>query len=146
MQRIKLTLPDQFPFSASVPIRITDLNYGGHLGNDALLTLLHEARMQYLHHYGYTELRFAGTGLIIADVAIEYKLEIKYGDIIKIYVAATDFDKIGFDIFYKVVLLRAEGEMLAAKAKTGMICFDYDAGKKVTVPEEAVAKLSNAFK
>lgn len=144
MQRIKLTLPDQFSFYAMIPIRITDVNYGGHVGNDSLLTLLHEARMQFLNHYGYTELCFEGVGLIMADAAIEYKQEIKYGDIIKLYVAAADFDKIGFDIFYKVVLLKNDTETVAAKAKTGMICYDYAAGKKVPVPTASIAKLKSA--
>ena len=141
MQRIKLVLPVAFPFYTTIPIRITDLNYGGHVGNDTLLTLLHEARIQYLQYYGYTELSFAGTGLIMADVAVEYKQELKYSDMIKLYVAATDFDKVGFDIFYKVVLMRDGTELLAAKAKTGMICYDYEAGKKVSVPAEAMGKL-----
>ena len=143
MQRIKLTLPEQFSFATTLPIRITDLNYGGHVGNDTVLTLLHEARMQFLNHYGYTELRFENAGLIMADVAIEYKQEIKYGATIKIYVAAVDFDKLGFDVFYKIVLLKDGTETLAAKAKTGMICYDYVTSKKVSVPMEAVEKLKN---
>ena len=143
MQRIKLTLPDLFSFSTSLQIRITDLNYGGHLGNDTLLTLLHEARVQFLNHYGYTELAFEKVGLIMADVAIEYKQEIKYSATVKIYVTAADFDKIGFDIFYKVVLLKDNAEILAAKAKTGMICYNYNIGKKTAIPIEAIAKLQN---
>jgi acyl-CoA thioesterase FadM len=142
MQRIKLTLPENFTFSTIISVRMTDMNYGGHLGNDTLLTLLHEARIQYLQHYHYSELNFAGTGLIMADAAIEYKHEIKYGDVLKAYVAAVDFDKFGFDIFYKLVILKEGAETLAAKAKTGIICFDYSIGKKALVPEEAVKKLS----
>ena len=46
MARIKLTLPERFPFTTTIPIRITDLNYGGHVGNDTVLALLHEARVQ----------------------------------------------------------------------------------------------------
>jgi acyl-CoA thioester hydrolase len=144
MQRIKLTLPENFSFSTILPVRITDINYGGHLGNDTLLTLLHEARVQYLKSYNYTELAFAGVGLIMADAAIEYKHEIKYGDVLKCYVAAVDFDKFGFDVFYKLVILKDNMEVLAAKAKTGIICFDYTIGKKALVPEEAVKKLSEA--
>lgn len=141
MQRIKLTLPASFSFFAIIPVRITDLNYGGHLGNDTLLTLLHEARVQFLNHHGYTELSFAGAGLIMADVAIEYKREIIYGDSVKIYVSAADFDKVGFDIFYKVVLLKGDTEVTAAKAKTGIICYDYEVGKKVSVPAAVIEKL-----
>jgi YbgC/YbaW family acyl-CoA thioester hydrolase len=142
VQRIKLHLPDHFSFAATIAVRITDINYGGHLGNDKLLTLLHEARMQYLQHHGYTELNLGGTGILLADVAIEYRSEIKYGDSLKIYITATDFDKLGFDLYYKVMLEKGETEALVARAKTGVVCFDYTTGKKVAVPAPVVAKLS----
>jgi len=34
MQRIKIDLPEFFSFTTPIKIRITDLNYGGHVGND----------------------------------------------------------------------------------------------------------------
>ena len=46
MARIKLEMPEQFMGSFQVPVRITDINYGNHLGNDAFVSILHEARMQ----------------------------------------------------------------------------------------------------
>ncbi len=141
MERIKINLPEIFPFSTVLTIRITDLNYGGHVGNDSFLALIHEARQQFLNHYGYAELSFAGAALIMADVAIEYKKELGYGDTISISVAANGFDKLGFDLYYKLELVTSEGKVLAGKAKTGMMCFDYAAKKKVGVPEEAVKKL-----
>ena len=39
MNRIKLNLTDHFQFYVDIPIRITDLNYGGHVGNDVFLSL-----------------------------------------------------------------------------------------------------------
>jgi len=36
MARIKILLPEHFSFSCSIPIRITDLNYGNHVGNDTV--------------------------------------------------------------------------------------------------------------
>ena len=73
MARVKVELPGNFTFSAKIPVRITDINYGGHVGNDTILSILHEARVQYLKHYGYTELNFGGTGIIMSDVAIEFR-------------------------------------------------------------------------
>ena len=142
MERIKINLPENFSFATSISIRVTDLNYGGHVGNDSFLSLIHEARQQFLNHYGYTELDFAGVGLIMADVAIEYKRELNYGDIVIISVAANGFDKLGFDLFYKLEVKNDQNTVLAGKAKTGMICFDYNLKKKVSVPEEAIKKLS----
>lgn len=142
MERIKINLPEQFSFSIKLPIRITDLNYGGHVGNDAFLSLIHEARVQFLQQFGYSEINVAGVGLIMADVAIEYKKELVYGNVVTIGVAATGFDKLGFDIFYKLEVEYEGKIILAGKAKTGMMCFDYTQKKRTSIPEEAVQKMS----
>ena len=99
MARIKLTLPASFPFAATIPVRITDLNYGGHVGNDAILSILHEARMQFLRFFDYSELKIEGVSLIMSDVAIEFKAELYYGDVIKAYVTTDGFTRAGFDIY-----------------------------------------------
>jgi len=142
MNRIKINLPEAFGFSTTLTIRVTDLNYGGHVGNDSFLSLIHEARQQFLKSHGYEELSIAGVGLIMADVSIEFKRELNYGDMVKISVAAADFDKLGFDLFYKLEVITGAEPILAGKAKTGMLCFDYANKKKVTVPEEVIKKLS----
>ncbi|HEX8279591.1 MAG TPA: thioesterase family protein [Segetibacter sp.] len=141
MERIKITLPAAFRFSTVLNIRVTDLNYGGHVGNQVFLSLVHEARLQFLQHLGYSELEFDDTGLIMVDAAIEYKQELNHGDEVKISVAAAGFDKIGFDIFYLLEVRTGEQWIPAAKVKTGMTCFDYQAKKRVSVPQKAVEKL-----
>ena len=142
MNRIKLKLPEHFRFSTIITIRVTDLNYGGHVGNDSFLSLIQEARQQFLLSHGYEELSIAGVGLIMADVAIEFKKELNYSDKVKISVAAADFDKLGFDLFYKLEVINGEETQLAGKAKTGMLCFDYAQKKKVHVPHEVMQKLT----
>lgn len=140
MARIKLTAPPTFSFSTQIPVRITDLNYGNHLGNDAVLSILHEARMQYLKSLGYTELAFDGVGLIMSDVAIEFKAEAFYGDILTAFVTTNDISRIGFDLYYKLV--KTGTEEVVAIAKTGMICFDYEKRKVTPLPTDAGEKLS----
>jgi len=142
MPRIKLDLPAHFPFSTLIPIRITDLNYGGHVGNDTVLSLLHEARMQYLQHYGYAELSFDGVGLIMSDVAIEFKNELFYGDTVKASVAIAEMSKISFELYYKLEKETAGKTVLVATAKTGMVCYDYDKKKITAIPEEVKARLA----
>jgi YbgC/YbaW family acyl-CoA thioester hydrolase len=134
MERIKIKLPLQFNFSTNIKIRITDLNYGGHVGNDSFLSLIHEAREQYLNHFGYSELKIENVSLIMADAVIEFKKELNYGDEIKISVIANNFDKYGFDIFYKFEILSGENAGVACKAKTGMLCYDYLKRKLKPVP------------
>ena len=141
MPRIKLELPEQFSFHTTIPIRITDINYGGHAGNDSMLSIIHEARIQFLQQQGYDEKNFAGIGLIMSDVAIEFKKELFYGDVVEIAVTATAFERVSFDIFYKLDTLRNGKNITVAVAKTGMVCFDYTTKKITSVPEEARRKL-----
>ncbi|UOQ53803.1 thioesterase family protein [Hymenobacter cellulosivorans] len=127
MARVKVALPTTYSLTVQLPVRITDLNYGNHLGNDALLSLLHEARVQFLQHLGLREVDPAtGQGVIMADVAIEYKGEAFYGDVLHVQLAATDVQKYGFDVVYWVK--NQEGREIA-RAKTGMLLFDYTTRK-----------------
>jgi acyl-CoA thioesterase FadM len=138
MPRIKLNVPDHFSFSTIIPVRITDVNYGGHVGNDSFLSLIHEARVQFLKSLQCTEMDFYGASLIMSDVAIEFKTELYYGSSIKAYVTITEFSRVGFDVLYKLVT--SEDEKVVAIAKSGMICFDYQLKKIVAVPEEVKRK------
>ena len=137
MSRVKIVLPDSFHFSTTIPVRITDINYGNHLGNDAVLSFIHEARVQFLKSYDLQELKFFGAGLIMSDAAIEFKNEAFYGDQLKIYVAASDASRIGFNLYYKIVVGSEENEKNIAFAKTGMICYDYNLKKVVPLPASA---------
>lgn len=56
MPRLKVKLPSNFPFSTEVRVRVGDVNYARHLSNDKVLALVHEARVRFLNHYGFTEL------------------------------------------------------------------------------------------
>ncbi len=142
MARKKIGLPGQFSFSCIIPVRITDINYGGHVGNDTILSIIHEARMQFLNNAGYTEMNFAGVGMIMAHVAIEFKSELFYGDEVIASITALDFSKIGFELVYKLEK-QTDGQMkTVALAQTGMICYDYERKKIVNVPEEARLKLA----
>lgn len=144
MARIKIEIPGRFAFRCSIPVRITDINYGGHVGNDSLLSILHEARMQYFRSLGYTEMEFAGTGMIMANAVIEFKGELFYGDIITASVTAGAVSSIGFDLIYKLETARpgSDGQdIVVALAQTSMICYDYSRKKISPVPEEAKQRL-----
>lgn len=146
MARIRIDLPETFSFSCLIPVRITDINYGGHVGNDTVLSIIHEARLQFLKNIGYSEMEFAGVGTIMSDVGIEYKNELFYGDVIIASVSTGEISKIGFDLFYKLETIRPvnnDRKVLIAKAKTGMVCFDYKKKKIASVPDEAKLKLKN---
>jgi acyl-CoA thioester hydrolase len=141
MARVKLDIPAHKIFTTDIPVRITDINYGNHVGNDALVSIVHEARMQWLAHNNYTELNVAGAALIMADLTVEYKSESFYGDTLNVAISIGEINKISFEIFYEITTTRNNKKILIANVKTGMVCFDYEARKIINIPEEALTIL-----
>jgi acyl-CoA thioester hydrolase len=142
MARIKIELPETFSFHTSFAVRVTDLNYGNHVGNDKVLSFLHEARMRYLQSLGYSELNMDGASLIMADAALVFKNEMYYGDELLVSIRAAEFSRVGFDLLYKMEKKIEERLITSVMPKTAMICFDYGLKKVVALPESARIKLS----
>ncbi|MCW5909629.1 MAG: thioesterase family protein [Cyclobacteriaceae bacterium] len=140
MARVELTLPDKFIFETILPVRVSDLNYGGHLGNDRVLTLMQEVRTLFYRSLGFeSEIKLEGTvGQIIADAVVVYKAESFLGDELKIEIAAADWNKYGFDLYYRITNQHSKE---VARGKTGVVCFDYEKRKVASVPGKLLDKL-----
>ena len=130
--RVKLKIPDFFHFETLLKIRVSDLNYGGHLGNDTVLSLVHEARVRFLSLFGVTERDFFDVGLIMADSAVLYKSQGFLNDNILIKISVTDFRSHGFKLFY--LLKKIDSNIDLAHVQTSMVCFDYLENKILPVP------------
>lgn len=136
-------MPAVFTFKTMIPVRITDINYGGHVGNHAILSILHEARIQYLKYYGYTELDLNGISLIMRDVCIEFKRELFYGDKVIASVAANEFSRVAFEMYYKLETEYQNENVIVATARTGMVAYDYANRKIIAIPEPVKQALRN---
>ncbi|MEJ2067123.1 MAG: thioesterase family protein [Deltaproteobacteria bacterium] len=128
-----LELPKQFLFATDIAVRISDINYNNHLGHDSIITLIHEARVRFLNAYGFTELDIDGYGLVMTDLVVIYKAEVFYGEILTIEVTIQDFTKYGCDFIYRITNKETGAEV--ARAKTGVLIYDYAKRKVVTVPK-----------
>ena len=133
MPRIKLKPLDSYPFSTEIVVRVTDLNYGGHLGNDKLLALVHEARVAFLADFDFTEIDCGGVSLIMADAALMFQGEAYAGDTLKMEVAAGEPTRSGFRLFHRIS--RPADSQNIALTETSMVCYDYKAGKIKPLPE-----------
>lgn len=139
MARVQLELPAQFSFSTPIQIGIGQINYGGHLGNDSALTLIHEARMRYLKSLGFSELDVDGLGLIICDSVVVYKSQAFWGETLIAEVEPADFNQYGCDFFYRLYQQDSNKDVL--HAKTGMVFFNYATQKPAKVPAAFLQKL-----
>jgi acyl-CoA thioester hydrolase len=133
MGRIKFQLPEKFQFATDIAVRISDINYGGHLGHDSIISLMHEARVRFLNSHGFSESDIGGFGLIVTDLAVIYKAEVFYGEILTVEIAVQDITKYGWDFVYRVINKKKDKEV--ARAKTGVLIFDYKKKRVVVIPE-----------
>lgn len=133
MPRVKIDLPERFVFSTRLDIRIGDINYGGHMANDAILSLAHEARLRFFKSLGYTELDVEGVGIIMADAAIAYRAEAFHGDQLRFDIGLADFNRCGMDIVYQAVDDKTGKEV--ARLKTGIVFFDYANRQVAAMPD-----------
>lgn len=139
MARIKLALPEQFIYQTSMEVRIGDINYGGHMANDAILRLAHEARLRFLQSLGYSELDVEGVGIIMADAAIMYRAEAFQGDQLVFKLGVCDLNKYGLDIVYQAIDGNSGQEV--ARLKTGIVFFDYQTRQVAAMPPAFAARL-----
>jgi acyl-CoA thioester hydrolase len=142
MAKIKLILPNKKIFSTTIKVRITDINYGNHIGNDSFVGIVHEARLQWLVQNNYSELNIGNAGLIMAALAVEFKAEGFYKDEIVVDIFCGDITTAGFELYYQLTTKRGDKEIILANAKTDMVCFDYEKRKVTALPEEFVAILT----
>jgi len=140
MARVKLSMAGvDFCFRTEMDVRITDINYGRHVGNDAMLGLLHEARMRFLASQGFSEQDIGGAGILMGDVILQYKAVALYGDALVVEMGLADMERRIFDLMYRVTR-PADGATIAL-AKTGMVAFDYTANRPVNLPDVFINKM-----
>jgi len=142
MARVRVPLPDRFDYATELQIRISDLNYGAHLGNDAVLSLVHEARVRFFRWLGFQELNINGVGILIADAAIEYRAEGFYGEWLVASLAVQEIGRKGCDLVYRLVKRDTETEV--ARVKTGLVFFDHNAKKVVRIPPVFLERLGRS--
>ena len=135
MPKLTLVFPDKENiFTCQIKVRITDLNYGGHLSNDAILRLIQEARVQFLHTLGGSEMTIHGAGIILADAQLIFKAEAFYNDALNIDLAIQDWGKCDCAFYYR--LTRDRDAKCIALARIRTVFFDYSRRKVVAVPEK----------
>lgn len=142
MSSLKSLLPEHFSFTCEIPLRITDLNYGGHVGNDRIMALLQEARVQFLASKGYSELQVEATGMLLTRAQFEIRCELHYGYPLRASVQPINLNSKGFDLFYKLETTIEGRTVLAVLATTTMVCYDYEKKKVGSLSENAKQKLA----
>ena len=141
MPKIKLAKRDNYEFEYKVTLQVTDINYGGHLGNDALVGIIHEARVNLLTTLGCSEFDLGDgkTGIIMSDLGINYLGEGFLLDELIVYSNINEISNASFRIFHHVT----KKDKTIALAETGVIAFNYNESHIVEIPKVFLDSLNN---
>src|SRR5690554_4585368 len=123
-----------------MPVRITDINGANHLGNDALISMLSEARAQFLVEHGIEEADQNGTGIIVTDLATMYQGESFYPDMLRFEVGLREFNKYGGEFVVRVT--KADTRQTVGMAKYGFVFVNYKTREVTPMPESFRARFT----
>lgn len=129
MPRVEIDLPEAWRFTTELAVRVGDLNYGNHLGNDRVLSLAQEVRVQWLRSHGLSELDVGGAGIILADAAVIYRAEGRLGMVLRGELGVGEVRTRSVELVHRFTDTATGQEI--ARARTGVLCFDYAARKVV---------------
>jgi acyl-CoA thioesterase FadM len=118
-------------------IRISDINYGGHMGNDRALTLFHDARIEFLEMLSLSEKDVGeGKGIIMTSASIDFKREVFLGDKLMARINFGEIRSRSFELLY--VFQRDSDNKEVFSGKTVFVCFDYEARRPVGLPQSFI--------
>jgi acyl-CoA thioester hydrolase len=144
--RARKILPGPTCFETKMDVKIGDINYGNHVGNERFLLFAQETRIRFLQSIGCTEAKFGDHGLILTEAHVEYFHELFHGDNLLIRMSVGTPSRASFDCFYEIIALRHSGNVTAAVIKTAMVCFDYQERKVRSINDELRQKLEEFSK
>ena len=141
MPKVKLVKKENYEFEYKVILQVTDINYGGHLGNDALVGIIHEARVNLLTTLGCSEFDLGDgkTGIIMSDLGVNYLGEGFMFDEIIIRSTIDEISNASFRIFHHVT----KKDKTIALVETGIIAFDYNERRITEIPKVFLDSLKN---
>jgi len=134
MPRIKLDPPDEFRFRMEKSVGLSDLNYARHLDSQSMLNILQEARLQYLASLGFTEENIFGLGMVMTDLAVDFRSESFANDVLTIDVGIGKVNRYGIDICLKVT--NSALDSVVCMARMGVVLFDFDKHQMVAIPPQ----------
>lgn len=126
-------------FETTLEVRIYDINYGRHLSNDSMVSLLHEARARFLKSRGFTEIDIDGVGIMVTNLVVNYLGQAFFCDVLSIKIALGEVSRTSVELIYQVDTHQAPRPI--ARALTTITFYDYEKQKVSRVPAAFLASL-----
>ncbi|MCX7856738.1 MAG: thioesterase family protein [Deltaproteobacteria bacterium] len=133
MPRIKIEEKDYYDYIYKLKTQVHHLNYSGHVGHDAVIQIIWEARTNFLNELGFTELDLGDkkTGLVITDLIVLFKKELFLFDELLIETRVDDISNSGFRMYHRIT----KNGITCVLAEIGFLSFDYNTRRVSRLPE-----------
>lgn len=133
---------DGFPYAFPYQVRVSDVNYGGHVANSAVLNIFQDARIALFASLGeYTELDLGGCGIIMPEAHVYFRAEMFLRDQLLVGLRCAELKRSSFVLEYRI---ERDG-MLTAEGNTPIVCFNYQLRKACRIPSPFRQQLANFF-
>ncbi len=137
--RIEIEYPEKTVFSCQTRVRITDLSASGHVGFDSLVAIVNDASAQFFEQRGIRR-KPGRIGTIYADLAVVYKSESFFGEVLRIDMAIGETSDKGVDLMFRIH--STHSGKIVALAKIGVLFFDYESHQVTLIPEGVLESAS----
>lgn len=128
-------------FDTVIDVRVSDLNYGNHLGHDALVSFFHEARVRFLKQLEYTEFDIEGLGLLVTNLVVNYVSEAFYANQVFIALSVGEVSRTSMQIIYQAS--HKDTHQIIARALTTITFYDYTQAKVARIPQAFLQRCNN---
>nr|WP_307774375.1 thioesterase family protein [uncultured Cetobacterium sp.] len=127
-------------FSIEYKVTISDINYGGHMGNERPLIIFQQARIELFKNFELSELNIGdGVGTIQKESHVNYLKESFLGDILKVIIEKIEFTKTTMNFYYNIFNQKDE---LIVTGSTLIIGYNYEKRKISKIPAGFIEKIS----
>jgi acyl-CoA thioester hydrolase len=136
MSRVRIQMPESYAFETFRTLRVSDLNYGNHLGLDHLLALIHDVRFEYMG----LEVGIENTFITIVDAQVSLLGEGLHGDRLKFSMRFGNFKRSLCALYCKVE--NQTKDELLAHVKTHLVFRCMQTRKPCAIPRSFLDKFS----
>ncbi|MGA7838037.1 MAG: thioesterase family protein [Ignavibacteriaceae bacterium] len=128
---------EKFKHKISIKVRFSDLDAMGHVNNATYLSYLEEARIAYYNDVMKKKSDSLDFNAVVARIEIDYVSQIRLGDKVEIYNRTSKIGNKSSEVEHLIVVADKNEKIVAAKAVTKLVSFDYKKNQSVPVSDKA---------
>ena len=132
MSRVKLLRQESYEFLYRVSAEIVHVNFAGHVGHDAIIAMVWQARVRMFRLLGATERDLGDneTGIVMGDLVVNFTGEAFLFEELEIESHIGDITPVSFRLFHRI----SREERQVALVETGCVAFNYGLRNPAPIP------------